>query len=101
MQFDVKTAFLYGELEEIIFMKQPEGFSGKEDYVCRLNKTLYGRKHAPSSWSKTFNGFLQQFKLQPSWCDPFVFIGTWNREQVSLLLCVDDGLIMAKNKSTV
>ena len=45
-QMDVKTAFLHGDLEEEIFMEQPEGFKvkRKEDYVCRLKKSLYGLK---------------------------------------------------------
>ena len=45
-QLDVKTVFLYRELEEDIYMQQPEGFvvSGKEDYVCSLKKSLYGLK---------------------------------------------------------
>ena len=43
-QMDVKTSFLHGELEEEIYMEQPERFlvKGKEDYVCKLKKSLYG-----------------------------------------------------------
>ncbi|KAG8502523.1 hypothetical protein CXB51_001167 [Gossypium anomalum] len=45
-QLDVKTAFLHGELEEDIYMQQPEGFtiSEKEDYVCLLKKSIYAAK---------------------------------------------------------
>ncbi|RDX90094.1 hypothetical protein CR513_28078, partial [Mucuna pruriens] len=48
-KMDVKTTFLHGDLEEEIYMKQPDDFqvSGKEDYVCRLRKSLYGLKQAP------------------------------------------------------
>ena len=45
-QLDMKTSFLYGELEEEIYMDQPEEFivPGKEDYVCKLKRSLYGLK---------------------------------------------------------
>jgi hypothetical protein len=45
-QLDVKTTFLHGELEEEIYLDQPEGFivSGKEDLVCKLKRSLYGLK---------------------------------------------------------
>ena len=48
-QMDVKTAFLYGQLEEEIYMEQPDGFvvPGEENKVCRLIKSLYGLKQAP------------------------------------------------------
>ena len=48
-QMNVKTAFLHGNLEEQLLIKQPEGFEhkGKEDHVCLLHKSLYGLKQSP------------------------------------------------------
>ena len=45
----MKTSFLHGDLEEEIYMQQPEGFEfkGKENLVCKLKKRLYGLKQAP------------------------------------------------------
>jgi len=48
-QLDVKTAFLYSELEEQIFMHRLEGFviEGREDHVCMLKKSFYDLKQSP------------------------------------------------------
>ena len=48
-QMDVKTAFLNGNLEEEVYMKQPEGFSSSEgeNLVCKLKKSIYGLKRIP------------------------------------------------------
>ena len=46
--------FFHGDLDEEIYMKQPDSFieKGKEEMVCRLKKSLYGLKHAPRLWYK-------------------------------------------------
>lgn len=62
MQYDIKTAFLYGLLEELIFMEIPagsdEGAPGG-DVICQLLKSLYGLKQAPAVWNKTLHVFLK------------------------------------------
>ena len=59
-KIDVKIAFLHGHLEEEIYIEQPEGFQvkGKEDYVCRLKKSLYDLKQAPRQWCKKFESVM-------------------------------------------
>ena len=48
-QLDIKTAFMHGELEEVIYMNQTEGFEvkGSEDKVSLLKRSLYGLKQSP------------------------------------------------------
>ena len=59
-QLDVKTTFLHGNLEEEIYMQQPQGYEvkGKEKLVCRLKKSLYGLKQAPRQWYLKFDRFM-------------------------------------------
>ncbi|GMP43231.1 hypothetical protein CsSME_00012675 [Camellia sinensis var. sinensis] len=61
-QLDVKTAFLHGDLEEEIYMSQPDGFkiAGKENWACKLNKSLYGLKQSPRQWYKRFDRFMME-----------------------------------------
>lgn len=81
-QFDIKTAFLYGSLNEEIFMKQPEGFNDGTFRVCKLLKSLYGLKQAQRSWAEVFNNFLKNFGFKQSTADPCMFIYKEKNEKI-------------------
>ena len=100
LQFDVCTAFLYGELEEEIFMKIPEGLDVKNNSasaVCRLRKLLYELKQAPRCWNTRISEFLRKCSLVQYEADPCVYGRMIERESVYLALFVDDGLIVFKS----
>ena len=99
-QLDVKTAFLHGELEEEIYMKQPEGFEvkGKENLVCRLKKSLYGLKQAPRQWYKKFESFMLEHGFHKTQADHCVFVKRYNEgDFLILLLYVDDMLVVGQD----
>ena len=74
-QLDVKTTFLHGDLEEDIYMQQPERFivSGKEDCVCLLERSLYGLKQSPRQWYKRFDSFMITHDFKRSAFDSCVY----------------------------
>ena len=74
-QMDVKTAFLHDDLDKEIYMEQPEVFQvkGKEDYVCRLQKSLYGLKQAPRQWYKKFESIMGEEGYRKTTLDHCVF----------------------------
>lgn len=98
-QFDVKTAFLYGDLEETVYMEQPEGFAENSNKVCRLKRSLYGLKQSPRQWNQKFSTFLKDMDLQVSENDGCIFY----RKDGSLIVAiyVDDGLILASNEQDI
>ena len=72
-QFDVSTAFLHGELEEEIFMIQPEGFEDRTGRVCKLQKGLYGLRQSPRAWNEHVDKTLREAGLIQLKSDPCVY----------------------------
>lgn len=102
VQFDVKTAFLYGELAKELFMEIPEGLTvdDAERNVCKLNKSLYGLKQASRCWNRKFSGFLKRCNLIET-ADQCIFHDHMEGIAVYLALYVDDGLITAKPRNVL
>ncbi|KAH9725713.1 hypothetical protein KPL70_007982 [Citrus sinensis] len=103
-QLDVKTAFLHGELEEEIYMLQPEGFAeiGKENLVCKLNKSLYGFKQAPRCWYKRLDSFIMSLGYNRLSSDHCAYYKRFeDNDFIILLLYVDDMLIAGPNKDRI
>ena len=70
-QMDVKTAFLNGELEKEIYMKQPKGsvVQGNEDKVYKVNRALYELKQASRQWYKKFHQAIGEIGFVPNKAD--------------------------------
>jgi hypothetical protein len=86
---DVKTAFLNRELEEEIYMTQPDGFVVKyqEDKVCKLMKSLYGLKQAPKQWHEKFNITLVSADFSVNEADRCVLLSSWGSGSYIMLVC--------------
>ncbi|GBP15544.1 Retrovirus-related Pol polyprotein from transposon TNT 1-94 [Eumeta japonica] len=101
MQFDIKTAFLYGKLEEEIYMKPPEGLDVENSMACKLIKSLYGLKQAPRCWNAKFNSVLNKYGFFNSHADKCVYVCSNREAQVYLLLYVDDGLLCSTSPTII
>jgi hypothetical protein len=102
-QMDVKTSFLNEELEEEIYMDQPDGFAvkGQEGMVCKLLKSLYGIKQAPKQWHKKFDKTLTSVGFVVNEADKYVYYRFGGGEGVILCLYVDDILIFGTSLNVI
>jgi Reverse transcriptase (RNA-dependent DNA polymerase)/gag-polypeptide of LTR copia-type/Integrase core domain/GAG-pre-integrase domain len=97
---DIVGAFLNGDMEEQVFMKQPVGFveTGNEGKVCELLKALYGLKQAGMVWNKRFNDFLtEKLGFKRVSADPCIYIARQGQKFIILGLHVDDALMVHNN----
>lgn len=98
--FDVKTAFLNGQLNETVYMDQPEGYEKGNGLVCLLKQSLYGLKQPLRTWFETFHRFLEQQRFKAVFEDPYVYRKDLGSGGLMLLcLCVDDGLVCSTSSA--
>jgi hypothetical protein len=95
-QFDVKNAFLHGELTEEVYMELPSGCNipkACERKVCRLNKSLYGLKQSPRAWFGRFTKSMKAFGYSQSNADHTLFLKRQQGKITALIVYVDDMVV--------
>ncbi|KAL5858701.1 hypothetical protein ACOSQ3_006159 [Xanthoceras sorbifolium] len=99
-QMDVKTAFLNGDLEDEVYMKQPEGFpsSDGEQLVCKLKKSIYGLKQASRQWYLKFHNVISSFGFVENIMDQCIYQKVSGSKICFLVLYVDDILLATNDK---
>ena len=99
-QYDVKNAFLYGELEEEIYTSIPPGISGSdENKVCLLKKALYGLKQSPCAWFGRFDKVMIANGYKKSQGDHTLFIRHSILGRVkALIVFMDDTIIIGNDE---
>ena len=98
---DVRNAFLYGELDEEIYMEQPEGFHvpGQECEVLRLLRALYGLKQAGLAWWRTLRESMIELGFEGLVSDAGLFVYKDEHGFVIAVIYVDDAIFCGPNKA--
>ena len=95
-QLDVKSAFLHGELNEAVFIEQPQGYEkkGEEHKVYKLKKALYGLKQAPRAWYSRIEAYFIKEGFERCSCDHTLFIKTGDGGKILIVSLYVDDLIL-------
>lgn len=98
VQYDVKNAFLHGDLDEEIYMNIPPGIEENTgNKVCKLRKALYGLKQSPRAWFGRFATVMKDFGYKQSQGDHTLFIKHSKTGKVTALLVYVDDIIVTGN----
>ena len=96
---DVKTAFLNGDIDETIYMVQPENFvSGDpKTMVCKLKKSIYGLKQASRQWYHKFYQVITSYGFEVNVVEDCVYHKFSGSKFIFLILYVDDILLASSD----
>ena len=99
-QMDVKMAFLNGNLDEEVYIKQLEGFSFRygEHLVCKLKKSIYGLKQTSHQWYLKFHDVISLFRFVENIMDQCTYQKVNGSKIHFLILYVDDILLATNDK---
>ncbi|GJY41355.1 ribonuclease H-like domain-containing protein [Tanacetum coccineum] len=100
-QLDVNNDFLYGDLEEVVYMKPPEGYFSSDNKVCRLKKSLYGLKQAPRQGNAKLTFTLIENGFSQSKSDYSLYTKSDKGVFLALLVYVDDIIITGNSSSEI
>jgi hypothetical protein len=100
---DVNTTFLHGDLEEEIYMKQPEGFVVKEkkDLVYKLKRSLYGLKKSTTMWYQKFDTYILSFGFVRSKAENCIYSKEEGGSFIYVALYVDNMLLVGNNMDAI
>ncbi|GJU48308.1 putative ribonuclease H-like domain-containing protein [Tanacetum coccineum] len=100
-QMDVKSAFLYGTIEEEVYVSQPPGFVDPDHpkKVYKVVKALYGLHQAPRAWYATLSTFLEKHGYQRGTIDKTLFHKEGQKDIILVQIYVDDIIFGSTKKS--
>jgi transposase InsO family protein len=96
-QMDVKKTFLNGNLEEEVYMKQPEGFNDDSQKACKLRKSIYGLKQASRQWYIKFHKVITSYGFIENFVDQCIYLKVSESKVIFLVLYVDDILLASSD----
>ncbi|GJT53117.1 putative ribonuclease H-like domain-containing protein [Tanacetum coccineum] len=100
-QMDVKSAFLYGTIEEEVYVCQPLGFEDPQfpDKVYKVEKALYGLHQAPRAWYETLSTYLLENRYRRGTINKTLFIKKDSSDILLVQVYVDDIIFGSTKKS--
>ena len=100
-QLDVKSAFLYGELQEEVYVDQPPGFvrRGCEDKVYKLKKALYGLKQAPRTWYGRIDSYFAKLGFSKCPYEHTLYVKKEKDGRITIVCLYVDDLIYTGSDS--
>lgn len=99
IQFDIVTAFLNGDMKDVVHCRQVRGYRNKNHIrkVWQLNRSLYGSRQGARHWQEHLEGTIKLFKMKPTQSNPAVYIANDHRGILIIHLHIDDSMVMSNS----